>query len=131
MIDPALEDSKRLGDMANRLFSGFTKKLAGMRTEALDLHQKIQATSPADASAPWKQNTQRQTEASKLINHYSVIQRRFDSLEPALLKFARQISQRLEHTQIDEIIRIELEARLADFENDVRATRDYITNYIP
>jgi len=126
MIDPTLEESQRLNSAANRLFSGFTKKLAAMRSEALDLYERIQAN-----DGPTKMGTSRDNHRIKLVNHYQTIHRRFQSLEPALSKFARQISQRLDHTDIDEIVRIELEARLADFESEIRTTREYLTDYIP
>jgi chromosome segregation ATPase len=133
MNDPVLEESKRLGETANRLFSGFNKKLAAMRSEALDLHQRIEAYSPEEGpSSAWKRPTNsKEQELNRLVRHYQTVYRQFESLEPALSKFARQISQRLEHTDIDETVRIELEVRLADFENEIRTTRDYITNYLP
>ena len=46
----------------------------------------------------------------------------FNKLKPALLNFARRVSQQLEHGGLDEVTDLELQLRLADFESNIERT---------
>ncbi len=52
---------------------------------------------------------------------------RFRRLSPAAGKLARQVSQRLEHTDLGEATRVELELRLAEYEHALLATEPLLT----
>lgn len=46
----------------------------------------------------------------------------YERLKPALLNFARRVSQQLEHGDLDDVTDLELQLRLADFESNIERT---------
>ena len=52
--------------------------------------------------------------------------RYFNSLFPVLKQLAQAVSQRLEHTEMDDLTRLELRVRLAEFEASLLLAKDTI-----
>lgn len=57
-----------------------------------------------------------------IIREHQVLSQEVDELKPAMLSLARIVSQKLEHSEFDDLTRLELRLRLAEFENTLRTT---------
>lgn len=64
----------------------------------------------------------RLTDPVVFVRQHQALSQQFDKLKPAMLSLARIISQKLEHSEFDELTRLELTLRLAEFENTLRTT---------
>jgi len=97
-------------DRLSRLLQEYGDKLDKMRTETEHIHGNA-----LDAT---------EEHLTFLRQKLGSDHRAFQRLQPKLIKLAQRVSQGLEHTAIDDLMRIELEVRLADFEANIHRTSE-------
>jgi hypothetical protein len=113
-MEDKLQQSMRLSKTIVPLFREYRQKLNDVRLEAKSLYRDAHDTTRDDMS----RNTVRQ--------QFIAVTSSFQGLRPAISHFARRVSQRLEHTDVDDIVRIEIELRLADLESDLELTSNIL-----
>jgi hypothetical protein len=144
-------DSTRLAEAVRPLFAEFDKKLEKIRNSAVELSTEIDNLAREEAriledlnrrqSSPNAQSSedrrivetlrvqliQCQTSQMHLRERQNILSGLASSQRRTIEAFLRQISQRIEHAVADEVIRIELAARLGSLENELRATSNIVS----
>ena len=117
---PTVERSKEFAKTVIPLMKEFGNKLNLLADHALELRQSFDAADTSDKRP-----------LLFLQRKYAINWQRFDALEPAVMNLARNVSQMIEHGDLDDLTRLELQLRLAEFEDSIRSTRDTITMASP
>jgi hypothetical protein len=92
------------------LLKEYHEKLAIMRTEAGRIKED-----------------RRRGDVKGIMDSYE-LRDRFSSLKPAAVSLARHVSQRLEHGDLDEMDKLELTLRLAEFEHALLAAEKAVAD---
>lgn len=111
------EESKRFARSAASLLKEYGKKLDQIQAEANSLLKELDH----DFDPRYTKKDEFVQERLTLLFHS-----RFMGLQRALLQFARATSQRLEHSDLEDIARIELKVRLADLEANLMHTQQFL-----
>lgn len=101
------EHDERFGKTARSLLGEYGAKLDSIRANLENLRDRYRA--------------------GNVEKEYFQAQRNLESnaykrFKPALLNFARRVSQQLEHGDLDDVTDLELQLRLADFESNIERT---------
>ncbi len=120
---PDYHAKARFAERSNALLREYTEKLDRMRQEFGTI---------ADAAHSYGvQMRGRPTSPTSIEEYHSfqrrrnLLQERFHSLLPALETMARRISQRIEHTMLEDDVSIEVQLRLAEFEKELQYTNQF------
>jgi hypothetical protein len=105
------EYDNNAGSVIRGLLTEYSQRLDQMRADVGDLRTAFLDREP----------TKRETEL--LANDYHALRQACEKITRAGEVFARGVSQRIEHAIIDDIIRLELQLRLADFEANLLRTK--------
>jgi hypothetical protein len=119
----------RLAELALPLFREYAHKLEQVRIEAAAIEKLFidsRNRSITQSGVKLSQQIEGETQQS-LGMRMGVLRSYFQQLSVAMSKFARQISQRLEHAELGDAEQIVLEMRLAEFESDLSRTEEFLS----
>ena len=104
------EHDERFGKAANSLFREYGARLDSIRADLENLRERHQ---------------NEEIELAYVREQIVLELSAYERLNPALVNFARRVSQQLEHGDVDEVTNLELQLRLADFEGNIEKTDNF------
>lgn len=68
-------------------------------------------------------------EPHTFVNKHVELSQEFEKLKPEMLSIARIVSQKLEHSEFDDLTRLELKLRLREFEKTINGTSQAMSTW--
>jgi len=117
MNDAQQTESRRFAEAAASLLKEYSSKLEQIQSDMRQLRHRHDQLRDKYDRAPFSSS-----DFPIIQQEYSALRQSFHTQEASLRKLAQRVSQRLEHADLDDVSRLELEVRLHELEAKLQQT---------